>query len=117
MGYCGIQTGKITGGIFLALFLVLMICTSSMTGKEFCKYFVSWTNFLKVYMLLWWNFSACLKSILKTWEITLDNDLVPQFLDAIMNLAPIGFFWSLGRQHIIDREWYFSVSLILKFWN
>ena len=55
-------------------------------------------------MCLLWKFSTCLKSILKILEITPDNGLVLQVLDALMNLARICVLWSLGSQYNIGKE-------------
>ena len=56
-------------------------------------------------MCLLWKFSTCLKSILKILEITPDNGLVLQILDAIMSLAQIWVLGSLGSQHIIGKKY------------
>ena len=52
-----------------------------------------------------------IKKHLKLLEITPDNGLVLQFLNAIMNLASIGILSSLGSQYIIGTELSLSISL------
>ena len=52
-----------------------------------------------------------IKKHLKLLEITPDNGLVLQFLNAIMNLASIGILSSLGSQYIIGPELSLSISL------
>ena len=52
-----------------------------------------------------------IKKHLKLLEITPDNGLVLQFLNAIMNLASIGILSSLGSQCIIGTELSLSISL------
>ena len=93
MGYCDKENAK---DLSSAIFLVLMICSFSIIGKEFSTA----QDFLQLEqnILLLWKFSACLKSILKIFEITRDSGLTLQIVDAIMNLAPIGGLWSLGSQ-------------------
>ena len=51
-----------------------------------------------------------IKKHLKLLEITPDNGLVLQFLNAIMNLASIGILSSLGSQYIIGTERSLSIS-------
>ena len=55
--------------------------------------------------------SYTIKKHLKLLEITPDNGLVLQFLNAIMNLASIGILSSLGSQYIIGTELSLSISL------
>ena len=52
-----------------------------------------------------------IKKHLKLLEITPDNGLVLQFLNAIMNLASIGILSSLVSQCIIGTELSLSISL------
>ena len=52
-----------------------------------------------------------IKKHLKLLEITPDNGLVLQFLNAIMNLASIGILSSLGSQYIIGTERSLCISL------
>ena len=52
-----------------------------------------------------------IKKHLKLLEITPDNGLVLQFLNAIMNLASIGILSSLGSQYIIGTERSLSITL------
>ena len=76
-----------------------------MTGNEFCTIQNLLTPEKKKIFLR--KFSTCLNKTLKMFEIILERDLVVHFLDAMMNLAPTGFYAFLESNTWMKVVWIF----------